>query len=192
MSQKRTGIERRKILRKKAEALVIHFTPSKSAQSIEILMHELMVHKVELEMQNEELQSTNNIIEESRDRYVDYYEFSPIGYITLGREGLIREINLTGCVMLGVERFRIISRRLSNYVAVHERDRWHRLFMSIMEHAEIEKLAFDLELIRGDGSIFYVYLNCIKYQILESSVGLRIAVTDITNLKNPPINCLPT
>lgn len=183
MSEKRNGIVLRKSLRSKAEALVKNLAPNSSAQAMEILMHELMVHKVELEMQNEELKSTQNIIEESRDRYVDYYEFSPVGFITLSRDGLISKINLTGCVMLGVERFRVMSRRLSSYVASHEKDRWHRLFMRMMEHKETEKQAFDLEMTRDDGTMFYAYFNCIKWETSASNNELRIVITDITKLK---------
>ncbi len=184
MSEKRTGIERRKTLREKAEALVINLSPSKTtAQVTEMLTHELLVHKVELEMQNEELQRANASMEEARDRYVDFYEFAPVGYISLSRDGLISEINLTGSVLLGVDRFRLISRRLSNYVAPQDKDRWHRLFMNMMEHIETEKQAFDLEMIRADGSIFYAYLNCIKRQLLDSPIELRIALTDISKLK---------
>jgi len=184
MSEKRKGVERRQTLRDKAEALVVNLSPSKTrAQAAEILTHELLVHKVELEMQNEELQRANASIEEARDRYLDFYEFAPVGYITLSRDGLISEINLSGAVLLGVERFRLISRRLSNYVAPHDKDRWHRLFMSMMEHTETEKQAFDLEIIRADGSPFYAYLNCIKRQILDSPIELRITLTDISKLK---------
>lgn len=183
MSEKRNGNNERKNLRGKAEALIKNLAPKSSAQAMELLMHELMLHKVELEMQNEELKTTHILMEESRDRYVDFYEFAPVGYITLGRDGLIREINLTGCIMFGVERFRIMSRRLSSYVAPHDKDRWHRLFMNIMEHTETEKRAFDLEMMRDDGSIFYAYLNCIKWQTSESSIELRIALTDISKLK---------
>ena len=186
MKEENKGIERRKKLRKKAEALVESFAPIKpTAESMQILMHELMVHKVELEMQNEELCRTNNSMEESRDRYLDFYEFAPVGFIKLSREGLIREINLTGSVMLGVERFRIISRRLSSYVALHEKDRWHRLFMHMMEHADSEKQMFDLEMIRADGTPFYAYLNCMKHSISASSTELRLAITDISKLKQP-------
>lgn len=183
MSEKRKGIDRRKNLRIKAEALIKNLAPKSHAQAIEILMHEIMVHKVELEMQNEELQRTHYSIEESRDRYVELYEFSPVSFITLTRDGIIREINLTGCLVLGIERFRIISRRLSSYVAPHEKDRWHRLFMHIMGHVETEKQAFDMEMMRADGSIFYAYLNCVKYKISDSSNELRIALTDISALK---------
>jgi PAS domain S-box-containing protein len=167
-----------------AEALVKNLAPNSTAPALEILMHELMVHKVELEMQNEELKSTQNIIEESRDRYVDYYEFSPVGFITLSRDGLINKINLTACLMLGVERFRVMSRRLSSYVAAHEKDRWHRLFMHIMAHTETENQAFDLEMSRDDGTLFYAYFNCIKWETSASDVELRIVLTDITKLKD--------
>lgn len=187
MNEKRKGIEQRKNLRGKAEAMIKNLAPKSHAQAIEILMHEIMVHKVELEMQNEELQRTHHLMEASRDRYVDFYEFAPVGYVTLSRDGLIRKINLTACDMLGVERFRIMSRRLSSYVAPHERDRWHRLFMSIMEHEEIQKEAFDLEMIRDDGSIIYVYINCIKWQTSESLTELRISLTNISKLKQAAI-----
>lgn len=183
MNENQKAIAQRKILRKKAEGLVETFAPAKSAiQTAEILMHELMVHKVELEMQNEELQRTNNLMEESRDRYVELYEFSPVGHISLSREGLVREINLTGSVMLGVERFRIISRRFSSYIAPHEKNRWHRLFMNIMEHSESEKHAVDLEMVRANGSTLYAYLNCIKSKT-SASKELRITLTDISQLK---------
>lgn len=185
MIEKRIGINRRKILRKNAEALVESFAPEKStAQAMDILVHELMVHKIELEMQNEELQRSNNAMEESRDHYVNFYEFAPVGYITLNRDGLINEINLTCCVLLGVERFRIMSRHLSNYVAPQDKDRWHRLFMNIMSHPEIEKQSFSLELKHADGSFLKTYFNCLKWNSFEDLQKLRISVTDISKLKN--------
>lgn len=184
MNEKRDGNERRRLLREQAEALVETFAPSKSAvQTTEILMHELMVHKVELEMQNEELNRSNISLEESRDRYVNLYEFSPVGYITLSGDGLVNEINLSGSVMLGIERFRIISRRFSNYVALNDRDRWHLSFMNIMQHAETIKQAIDLHINRADGTLFYAYLTCVKIPVSEYSSELRITLTDISELK---------
>jgi PAS domain S-box-containing protein len=183
MSDKPNGIQRRKVLREKAQELVkfaIPFNPT----ALEIILHELMVHKVELEMQNEELQRSQITMEESRDRYLDFYEFAPVGYITLTRDGLIREINLTGCAMLGVDRFRIMSRRFSSYISQLDQDRWHRLFIRTMQHSDIQKQAFDLKLIRADGSILSAYLNCVKCNLSDSSSDLRIALTDISQLKN--------
>ncbi|HEX7499328.1 MAG TPA: histidine kinase, partial [Polyangia bacterium] len=60
------------------------------------LLHELQVHQIELEMQNEELERSRSEVEEGLARYTDLYEFAPVGYLTLTREGEIRQVNLTG------------------------------------------------------------------------------------------------
>ncbi len=74
------------------------------AHTAEELMHELQVHQIELEMQNDELRRAQIVIEEMRDRYVGLYEFAPVRYFTLTRDGKITEVNFTGAEMVGVER----------------------------------------------------------------------------------------
>lgn len=184
MKQMWDGKEKRMSLRTDAEALLSSLSPSEmTAQPIEILVHELLVHKVELEMQNEELRKAHNAMEEARDRYVNLYEFAPVGYFALSRDALISEINLTGSALLGVDRTKLVSRRFSNYVAPQDRDRWHRLFLNMMEHAESEKHAFDLEIIRADGSTFYAHLDCLRWEVMDAPPVLRIALADISKLK---------
>ena len=73
------------------------------------LVHELAVHQVELEIQNEELRQSRTQAEEVRDRYVDLYDFAPVGYFTIDEHGRVVEANLTGCQMLKVERQKPIS-----------------------------------------------------------------------------------
>src|SRR5512140_273395 len=75
------------------------------------LVHELQVHQIELEMQNEELLLARGELEAALARYSDLYEFAPIGYFTLGRDGNIRKVNLTGARQTGLERARIDGRR---------------------------------------------------------------------------------
>ena len=68
------------------------------------LRHELQVHQVELELQNEALQQAHAALERSRNRYKDLYEFAPVGYITLSSTGVIDDINLTSVKQLGICR----------------------------------------------------------------------------------------
>jgi PAS domain S-box-containing protein len=184
MSEKRKGADRRHSLRAKAEALVVNLSPSKAtAQPNEILTHELLVHKVELEMQNEELRRAYTSMEEARDRYVNFYEFAPVGYITLSRDGLISEINLTGSTLLGIERFRLIGRRFTRSVVSKDKDLWYRVFLNLMDHSETGKRSFDLEMERADHTTFHAHLDCLRWEVEGAPKMLRIALTDISNLK---------
>jgi PAS domain S-box-containing protein len=81
------------------------------------IVHELAVHQIELELQNEELQRARAEVEEALARYTDLYDLAPAGYLTLGRDGGIRQVNLTGARLLGLERSRLVGRRLGLLVA---------------------------------------------------------------------------
>jgi PAS domain S-box-containing protein len=80
------------------------------------LFHELQVHQEELSAQNHQLIETQNALEESRDRYVDLYDFAPIGYMTINPGGMIREINLTGAALLGRERGHVVGLPFNSFV----------------------------------------------------------------------------
>jgi len=184
MNEKQKASQRRKTLRDEAEALVVNISaPKVTAQPSEMLIHELLVHKVELEMQNEELRRVHTSMEEARDRYVDFYEFAPMGYITLSRDGLISEINLTGCTLLGIERFRLVGRRFTRSVVSQDKDLWHRLFLNLMEHSETGRLSFGLQMERADNSTFHAHLDCLRWEAEGAPKALRIAMTDISKLK---------
>ncbi|QSA97762.1 PAS domain-containing protein [Methylococcus sp. EFPC2] len=184
MKRKGDNIERRRSLRTEAEDMVVGLSPEiTEAHPADILIHELLVHKVELEIQNEELRRAHTAMEEARDRYADLYEFAPVSYITLNREGLISEINLTGSALLGVERTKLINRRFSQFVASENRDLWHRLSMNMMGHSKVEKQGFALEMSRADGTTFYAYLDCLRREPAGSPPMLRVALTDISKIR---------
>jgi len=134
----------------------------------------------ELEIQNEELRRAQISIEESRDRYVDLYEFAPIGYLTLTRAGMIAEVNLTGAALLGVERRKLLNRRFDSFITVTDRDHWHSHYLNVLRR--VGRKVCELVIQRGDGTFFHSQLDCQRTKSDDASM-IRIALTDITERK---------
>ena len=169
-------------LRKNAERRVSEsIQPLKSIPRDNILelIHELEVHQVELEMQNEELRRSQSELEGLRKKYFDLYDLAPIGYVTLDQKGLIREINLTGATLLGTERRRLDGRRFVRFVAPPEREGFHRFHRRLFEFGKFEDC--ELKLVRAERAPVDVLLAGIAVRDIEGSLNLcQIAVTDIT------------
>jgi PAS domain-containing protein len=94
-----------------------------SAEDIPTLIQELQVHQIELEMQNDELRKTQMKLEESRNKYMDLYDFASIGYFSFDRKGLILEVNLAGADLLGVERAGLLKAPFSRYITREDQDK---------------------------------------------------------------------
>jgi PAS domain-containing protein len=108
-------------LRRRAEELLRAKTaevrsPRTDAES-KRLLHELEVHQIELEMQNAELRQSRDEVEATLERYTDLYDFAPVGYITLDRDGVIRAANLTGASILRIERSLLPGRRFDSFLS---------------------------------------------------------------------------
>ncbi len=153
---------------------------NKPPHSVEKLQHERRVLQTELQMQNEELRRAQVAIEESRDRYVDLYEFAPIGYLTLTREGMIAEVNLTGAALLGMERKTLLTRRFDRFIATQDRDRWHSHCLNVSQR--VGRKICELVMQRSDDTFFHAQLDCQRTKSDDASM-MRIALTDITERK---------
>jgi PAS domain S-box-containing protein len=148
---------------------------------VEELLHELQVHQIELEMQNETLRQSQIALEESRDRYIDFYDFAPVGYLTLSERGLIAEINLGGAEMLGSDRAKLLKRRFSPHVAAGDIVRWQGHFTEAL--GSDASLNCEIALVRPDGSRIDVRLDSRRMVKEGHAPSVRSVLTDITERK---------
>lgn len=169
-------------LRQAAEAkLAAKQASGVSPHEAEQLLHELRVHQIELEMQNEELRASQVALEETRDRYIDLYEFAPVGYLTLSHESRILTINLTGATMLGEERKQLLQRSFARIVAPEDHGRWLHYFKQVSDPNDSQ--IGEITLLRKDGSRFEVRLDSRRIATADATPQIRIALTDISEQK---------
>ena len=149
--------------------------------STEEIIHELSVHQIELEMQNEALREAQHALEESRDKYVDLYDFAPVGYLTLTSTAIIEEANLTVTRLLGIDLRKLRKDRFRTYVFEEDLEIWDRHFVAALHSPE--KQTIDLMLRRKDGSLFDARLESIRMERENKDPVVRIAISDISAFK---------
>lgn len=146
------------------------------------LLHELQVHQIELEMQNEELQASRNHTEELLDKYIELYDFSPTGYFSLDEKGRILEMNLTGATLLGELRARLIGRTLAQFAEHPFRSVLPDLLAKVF--AGSEKEIGEIRLKKKDGPVFWADLHaCPAFSPDLSKKVCLVSISDITALK---------
>ena len=96
-----------------------------AGQDKERIIYELRVHQTELNMQAEELRRSHHELEESRDKFLDQYDFAPTGLLTINEKDSIVEVNQTCSTLLGVERSKLVRTRFSKFVAPENQDQWY-------------------------------------------------------------------
>jgi PAS domain S-box-containing protein len=123
-------------LRRTAEQKLASGAPKRPARlprSPLALRHELQVHQIELELQNDELRRAQAELERSRDRYLDLYDFAPVGYVSIDGAGQIVSINRAGAALLGVDRTDAQTHLFASLVAPAHRQRWVSHLASLRE-----------------------------------------------------------
>jgi diguanylate cyclase (GGDEF)-like protein/PAS domain S-box-containing protein len=172
---------KRSKLRSKAEAQLAGLQhPEMSHSSATALLQELQVNQIELEMQNEELRRTQVELAESRERYMDLYEYAPVAYLTLTSSGLISKINLTGAQMLGEDRRSLIHRRFEHSIVAPDQARYSRMLAVLVE--SLQRQASAVALRRSDASIIHVQLDCVPFRHGDTLM-IRLTITDVTERK---------
>jgi two-component system cell cycle sensor histidine kinase/response regulator CckA len=152
---------------------------STPAADIQKLVEELRIHQVELEMQNEELRRAQLELAEARDRYIDLYDFAPIGYITISETGFILGVNLTGAKMLGIERGRLVGQPFSSFVTGDAQDNYYLYRKELFETGT--RQTCELSLKKKEGSIFQAHLESIAVKETGTDGScIRATISDIS------------
>ncbi len=175
-------------LRQKAEALAreraVRTSEDSAALSpgeIQRVLHELRVHQIELEMQNEELRAAQAEIEASRTRYFDLFDLAPMGYCTLSEKGLILEANLTAATLLGVTRSVLVKQPISHFILKEDQDIYYLHRKRLFETGEPQEC--ELRLVKPDGARFWVHLTATAAQTEDGAPLCRVVLSDITERK---------
>jgi PAS domain S-box-containing protein len=143
------------------------------------VIHELEVHQVELEIQNQQLVAAQLAAQESEDRYRRLYESAPVGFLTLDPEGVIMGANRFAAGLFQVSLARLIGRTLSSFITERDQDRWYFARRALIERAA--RQSFDLAVRLEDGH--ELDLQIIGSGRSEGSETLSVALLDVTELR---------
>ncbi len=142
------------------------------------LLHELQVHQVELELQNEELRRAKEAAEDALHKYTELYDLAPAGYFTLDEYGIIREVNLTGATMLRKERSLLEKRHFTLFVANGDRSVFDAFLQNVFR--ENSKESCEVRLQKDGEDPLFVY---VKAMGLTVKGRCNFVMVDITERK---------
>ncbi|MDD5140631.1 MAG: PAS domain S-box protein [Verrucomicrobiales bacterium] len=170
-------------LRTRAERLMgttRHDVAQMPVDDVQRLVHELQVHQIELEMQNDELRRTQVELEQARDRYADLYDFAPSAYLTLNAQGEILEANLNAGELLGLERGRLIHQKFTRFIATEAQDTFYLLCQRVF--SSDARQSAELDLVNKQAKRLVVHVEAV-YDPTSHRRQCRFSFTDITERK---------
>ena len=154
---------------------------SNESASTAALMHELQVHQLELQLQNEELRQAQAALEVSHARYFDLYDLAPVGYLTVAPGGLITEANLSAAKLLGVVRSALVKRPVSRFLVKKYQDSYYRCRRRLLETGETQSC--EVQVLQNDGVTLWVKLDVSAVQADTEDPDLRVILSDISERK---------
>lgn len=177
-----------KALRRRAEAIARHYEIGASRgdqhlsrDEMKKALHELRVHQIEQEMQNEELNRVQLALAQSNARNFDLYDLAPVGYCNLTEDNLIAQFNLTLTSLLGVTRKALQGQSFSDFVLEPDQEIWYRLRLQLLASGTPQ--TGQLRLSRSGGVPVWVHLAATLVKDNAGKPELRLAVSDIGTLK---------
>ena len=188
MSEKGIPSEDAAELRRRAEEIA-RGKAARAPENIEALsseqtrrtLHELRVHQIELEMQNEELRRAQVELDAARARYWDLYDLAPIGYFTVGKQGLILEANLTAAGLLGVAKGALVKQRLTSFILPEDQEIYYLRSRKPGEPGAPREC--ELRMLRSGAAPFWARLAVCAAQDAGGGPVDRVMMSDITESK---------
>ncbi|MEY4736983.1 MAG: hypothetical protein RL302_1302, partial [Pseudomonadota bacterium] len=150
-------------------------------KSTALLLHELQVHQIELELQNEELRLAKDALDASRSRYIELYDMAPVGYCSVNEAGVIVQANLTLASLLGVARAALVYRPFSALVIREDQDSWYRLRRTLQDGGTAQTVELRLRL--DAGACLWTQVAATLAQDETGKAVLHMAVSDINTRK---------
>ena len=183
MKESQKSAEAADLRRQAEERLKTQKRIPQSSADIQKLIHELQVHQIELEMQNEEMFQSRAEVEVGLESYTVLYDFAPVGYFTIDRDGTICQANLTGARLLGVERARLVNRRFGLFISEADRPAFNAFLKKAFESKTKE--VFEVALLKKEetGSL-WVQIEALAS---EDRQECRAVLVDITDRKRAEI-----
>jgi PAS domain S-box-containing protein len=177
-----------RVLRKRAESLaaeraqqVPEDPEALSPEAARRALHELRVHQIELEMQNEELRRAQVELEASRARHFDLYDLAPVAYFTLSEQGLILEANLTAATLLGVARGALVRQPFSRFILREDQDIFYLHRKALLQTGAPQSCEF--RVLKRDSAPLWVRVVATAAEEADGASACRVVVSDITEGK---------
>jgi diguanylate cyclase (GGDEF)-like protein/PAS domain S-box-containing protein len=151
------------------------------SEEIEKILHELQVHQVELEMQNDELRIKQMELDTARARYFDTYNLAPVGYCTLSRSSMIIEANKTAGVMFGTSREQMVEQPFFHFILKEDQDVYYLSWKKLLETGNPQEC--EIRMLRHDTEIIWVQIVANLALNEEGESVFRVVMQDITERK---------
>lgn len=168
-------------LARRKTAVSLEASDTMSQAEMRKTLYELRLHQIELEMQNEELRSMQQALDNARARYFDLYDRAPVGYCTVSLTGLILEPNLTIAAMLGIDRLALMRTPSTSHIFNEDQDSYYLYRKKLFETGEPQQS--ELRMVKADNSVFWVQLTATVAKNAEGAPVCRLVIIDISQRK---------
>ncbi|MEI8170140.1 MAG: PAS domain-containing protein [Rhodoferax sp.] len=163
------------------ESLSLDVVAEMSPEDAQLLFHELRVHQIELEMQNEELRRAALALDAERTRYFDLYDMAPVSYCTLDEQGLILQANMTAANLLGVTRSEMVNQSVTRFIFSDDQDIY---YLHQKQHALSDQpRSCELRMVKNNGTLLWVKLQVTTTRPPGKEALHRVVLADISERK---------